>query len=251
MIPYRLALAGGWIDQPFVSRHNLDPRGSMVVISLVPDQPFMDRSGLATSTRLTAVKLWGESLPQRNPAVLMRELYDAENAGKSEPSGSQDMAGLIYPGVSRLDYDFKVEGGVFPADIESNTDPAVTAWLERVIWLIPVAARPEGYNPLGAKNLDPLWIRRLGRSGKDCYEAILAKDIMALGASFNECMQCWEAILPDTVRHPAIQTDLKAILADYQSWYPGAMYSGCGGGYLIVVSEEDVPIGLKIRVRTA
>lgn len=250
MIPYRLALAGGWIDQPFVSRHNPDPRGSMVVISLVPDQAFMDRSGLATSTQTTAVRLWGEALPDRNPAVLMRELYNEENRGKSEPSGSQDMAGIIYPGVSRLDYDFKVEGGIFPAHVKSNTDPATAQWLEKVIWLIPVAPRPEGYNPLETKNLDPLWIRRLGRSGKDCFEAILAKDIMALGASLNECMECWEAILPNTVRHPALEMDLKAILADYQSWYPGAMYSGCGGGYLIVVSEESVPIGLKIKVRT-
>jgi hypothetical protein len=251
MIPYRLALAGGWIDQPFVSRHNSDPLGSMVVVSIVPDQMFLDRSGLATSTRTTAVRLWGETLPRRDPAVLVRELYAEENRGKSEPSGSQDMAGLIYPGVSRLDYDFKVEGGVFPAQVVSNTDPAITRWLEKVTWLIPVAPRPEGYNPLGTKNLDPLWIRRLGRSGKDCYDAILAKDVMALGASLNECMACWEAILPNTVRHPAIETDLKAILADYQHWYPGAMYSGCGGGYLIVVSEEPVPIGLEIKVRTA
>ena len=26
-IPYRLALAGGWIDQPFMSRHNPEPFG--------------------------------------------------------------------------------------------------------------------------------------------------------------------------------------------------------------------------------
>ena len=191
MIPFRLALAGGWIDQPFVSRHNPDPRGSMVVVSLVPDQPFMDRSGLATSTRMTAVELWGQDLPRKDAAALTRKLYRAENTGKSEPSGSQDMAGIIYPGVSRLDYDFKVEGGVFPAHVESNMDPAVAQWLESVIWLIPVAARPEGYTPLGTKNLDPLWIRRLGRSGKDCFDAILARNVMALGASFNECMQCW------------------------------------------------------------
>jgi hypothetical protein len=30
-IPNRLQLAGGWIDQPFVSRHNPQPPGSMVV----------------------------------------------------------------------------------------------------------------------------------------------------------------------------------------------------------------------------
>ena len=32
-IPYRMALAGGWIDQPFVSRHNPAPPGSMVVVA--------------------------------------------------------------------------------------------------------------------------------------------------------------------------------------------------------------------------
>ena len=32
-IPNRLALAGGWIDQPFVSRLNPQPPGSMVVVA--------------------------------------------------------------------------------------------------------------------------------------------------------------------------------------------------------------------------
>ncbi len=36
---------------------------------------------------------------------LSESLYDAENKGRPEPSGSQDMIGLIYPGVNRLDYD--------------------------------------------------------------------------------------------------------------------------------------------------
>jgi hypothetical protein len=81
--------------------------------------------------------------------------------------------------------------------------------------------------------------------------AILAKDAPALGASMNECMRCWEAILPCTVRHPAISVDLKGILKNYQSRYAGAMYSGCGGGYLFVVSEEPVPGALHVQVRRA
>jgi hypothetical protein len=28
------------------------------------------------------------------------------------------------------------------------------------------------------------------------------------------------------------------------------MYSGCGGGYLLVVAEEDVPGAFRARVRT-
>jgi len=250
-IPYRMAFAGGWIDQPFVSQHNPDPPGSMVVVGLKPPFRFMDRSGMATGTREVALRLWKGRLPDRPPAELVRELYAEENRGKGEPSGSQDMIGLIYPGVNRLDFDFAHEGGVFPKHIESNNDPAVARWLEEVIHMVPVAPRPPGYNPLGVKNLDPPWIRRLGQSGKDCYDAILRRDVKALGASLNECMQCWEAILPHTVRHPTVTVDLPGLLSYYQAKYPGAMYSGCGGGYLYVVSERPVPGALRVTVREA
>ena len=248
-IPYRIALAGGWIDQPFVSRLNPTPPGSMVVVSLEPVFPFMERCGLGTSTRKVAMQLWGNQLPDRSPAALVRELYDAENAGRSEPSGSQDMAGLIYPGITRLDYDYAVEGGYFPAHVESNTDPAVARWLESVIHMIPIMQRPDGYGPLGEKHLEAEWIRRLGQTGKDCFNAIATRDAVAVGASLNECMECWSALLPHTVRHPTIKLDLLALLKCYQSRYAGAMYSGCGGGYLFVVSEEPVPGAFQVKVR--
>ncbi len=248
-IPYRLALAGGWIDQPFVSRLNPEPPGSMVVVSLEPDFPFMERCGMATSTRRIAARLWGGELPERNPAELVRQLYELENRGLREPSGSQDMAGLIYPGISRLDYEFTCEGGYFPSHVESNNDPRVAGWLENALHLVPVAPRPAGYNPLGIQQLDVEWIRRLGRSGKDCYNAILARDFQALGASMNETMRCWEALLPHTVRHPTLTVDLMGLLAGYQRRYAGAMYSGCGGGYLFVVSEEEVPGSFHVKIR--
>jgi hypothetical protein len=250
-IPYRMAFAGGWIDQPFVSRHNPRPPGSMVVVGLQPTLRFMDRAGMATGTRKVAEELWPGGLPRRDPAALVRELYAEENRGQAEPSGSQDMIGLIYPGVSRLDYHVEHEGGFFPQHVESNNDPTIARWLEAVIHMVPVAPRPEGYNPLGVKNLDPHWIGRLGQTGKDCYEAILSRDANALGASMNECMNCWEAILPQTVRHPTIPLDLPAILGQYQAKYAGAMYSGCGGGYLYVVSETPVPDSIRVTVRIA
>jgi hypothetical protein len=63
-------------------------------------------------------------------------------------------------------------------------------------------------------------------------------------------MQCWEKLLPHTVRHPLLRVDLPALLKAYQQQYPGAMYSGCGGGYLIVVAHEPVPGAFHIKVRT-
>ncbi len=178
-IPYRMAFAGGWIDQPFVSRHDPAPPGSMVVVALEPLCPFMERAGMATGTRKVADRIWNGRLPDRNPRQLVKELYDAENKGRPEPSGSQDMIGLIYPGVNRLDYDAGFEGGYFPRHVESNNDPDVARWIEKIIHMLPVCPRPEGYNPLGEQHLDPNWVRRLGQSGKDCYDAILHKDARA------------------------------------------------------------------------
>ncbi|HEX3718142.1 MAG TPA: hypothetical protein VH595_09245 [Verrucomicrobiae bacterium] len=248
-IPNRLALAGGWIDQPFVSHLNPKPPGSMVVVSLEPSFQPMERAGFAGGTRAVARQLWKGRIPNRPPEDLVHELYAAENHGRAQPSGSQDMIGLIYPGISRLDYDIAVHEGIFPSHIESLNDPGIARWLERSLFLLPIAPRPDHYNPLEEKHLVPDWIARLGQSGKDCFEAIRRMDINALGASMNECMACWEAILPCVVRHRALRTDLKAVLQKHQRGYPGAMFSGCGGGYLFVASKEPVPGAFQITVR--
>jgi hypothetical protein len=250
-IPNRLQLAGGWIDQPFVSQHNPKPPGSMVVVQIEPDFRPMDRSGIASGTRAVAMKIWKGRLPNRPPEELARELYEVENRGKAEPSGSQDMIGLVYPSVNRLDYDFNHAGGVFPSHIESCNRSKVARWLEKVLHLIPVEPRPDGYNPLTIKNLAPRWVARLGQSGQDCYDAIEKMDAPALGASLNLNMKCWETLLPHVVRHPLIKVDLMPLLKAYQQQYPGAMYSGCGGGYLIVVANEPVPGAFQVSVRTA
>ena len=248
-IPGRMAFAGGWIDQPFVSKHNPDPPGSMVVVGLEPTFMYLERAGMATGTRKVALQLWNGKLPEGDPMELVKELYAAENQDLPDPSGSQDMIGLIYPGVNRLDFDFEHERGLFPCHIESNNDPDIAQWIEDVVHMVPIAMRPPGYSPLGVKNLEPEWVRRLGQTGKDCFDAILAKDVQTLGRSMNDCMECWEQLIPHTVRHPSIEVDLLKILGYYQSRYPGAMYSGCGGGYIYVVSEEPVPGGISVQVR--
>jgi hypothetical protein len=195
------------------------------------------------------MRLWNGGIPQDDPAALVRDLYAAENDGQAYPSGSQDMAGILYPGINRLDYDFNHEGGYFPCHVESNNEPALFAWLEQMIYVVPINQRPAGYYPLEEKNLDPSLICRLGQSGADCFDAIIAKDAQALGNSMCESNHCSQAILPNSVRHPTITIDLMAILRYYQNRYYGAMYSGCGGGYMYVVSEEPVPGGFQVQVR--
>ena len=107
---------------------------------------------MGTSTRKVAMQMWGNEIPEGEPAALMQDLYAAENEGKPSPSGSQDMAGIIYPGVSRLDYDFNHQGGYFPVHVESNNDPDVACWLENVISMLPICQRSMGYDPLEEKS---------------------------------------------------------------------------------------------------
>jgi hypothetical protein len=100
-------LSGKWIDrlrerQPMreliLDMDNPKPLGAMVVVQIEPTFRPMDRSGIASGTRTVATKLWKNKLPNRPPEELVRELYEVENRGKTEPSGSQDMIGLVYPG---------------------------------------------------------------------------------------------------------------------------------------------------------
>jgi hypothetical protein len=224
-IPFRMALAGGWIDQPFVSQFNPSPPGAMVVVSLEPVFNFMDRAGIATSTRRVALEIWNGRLPDREPAELVRELYWAENRNRQNPSGSQDMAGIVYPGISRLEYDFGVEGGIFPARVESCNDPDTVAWLEQTLYILPVYPRPDGYDPLIVRNLVPEWVARLGRTGHECFAAILDRDAAALGAAMTATMDCWKVLLPGNFEHPALTMDL------------------------YVVSDEPVPGGFHPKIR--
>jgi hypothetical protein len=221
----------------------------MVVVAVHPDFRFMDYCGLGTSTRKIAQLLWGSRIPPRPPAELVRELYDEENHGKADPSGSQDMVGLVYPGISRIDYDFRHEGGIFPACVESSTDAAVAEWVQRVINIVPVAPRPAGYNPLEVKHIEPAWVRRLGESGRACFDALVTRDLHGLQESMNQCMRAWATLLPGTVRHSTLTVDLEGILHAYQAEYGGAMYSGCGGGYLYVASDREIPGSFRVRVR--
>jgi hypothetical protein len=64
-------------------------------------------------------------------------------------------------------------------------------------------------------------------------------------------MTAWMTLLPGTVRHRTVTVDLEGILRHYQAEYGGAMYSGCGGGYLFVASDRPVPGSLGFRVRSS
>ena len=101
-IPYRLDLAGGWLDQPYVSKLGA---GAVLTISLEPVIEFNERSGMASSSRRRAIELWQTDLPTGDREKLAKMLFAFENPpGTKIFAGSQDSIGIVYPGLNRLDY---------------------------------------------------------------------------------------------------------------------------------------------------
>ncbi len=237
--PYRACLAGGWMDQPWVSE--ILP-GSVVVAQIWPTIEFNDRSGMATSSRKIAMEMWGDRIPAGDPARNAQLLFGAENPPGSEYiSGSQDHIGLLVPGITRIDY----KGKFWPGHIENTVDPEICEWLSNVLHFAPLQPRPEGYNPILKKNLDPKIIKRLGESGVACYEAILKKNVNHLGESMKESFLAWSEMLPYTVP----EWVMEEVQNNYFPKYSGAITSGSGGGYIVFPSEQEVEGMLKVKVK--
>ncbi|MBL7728343.1 MAG: adenylyltransferase/cytidyltransferase family protein, partial [Dinghuibacter sp.] len=90
-IPFRLDLAGGWLDQPFVSQHF---PGAVLTICIEPEHAFNMRSGMSSSTRNKAIELWQRQIPGGNREQLAKILFAYENPpGTKEVAGSQDALG--------------------------------------------------------------------------------------------------------------------------------------------------------------
>ena len=94
-MPYRLDLAGGWLDQPYVGKI---ASGPVLTISIEPTIEFNERSGMATSTRRKAIELWHIDVPPGNKEKLAKILFSYENSpGTKVISGSQDAIGIVMP----------------------------------------------------------------------------------------------------------------------------------------------------------
>ncbi|MGE5421355.1 MAG: adenylyltransferase/cytidyltransferase family protein [Chloroflexota bacterium] len=237
--PYRLCLAGGWLDQPWVSK--VYP-GPVIVAQIWPTIEFDNRSGLATSSREVAIRLWGDRYPDGDATENARLLFGAENPpGREYVSGSQDHLGLLLPGINRLYY----EGAYWPSLIENETGKDICDWLSEVLWLVKLTPRPAGYDPIREKHLEKPFVRELASSAELCWEGIRDKDVEKLGKGLTGTYLSWKKILPLTV-----PDDIMAIMErEYFPVFPGAITSGSGGGYIIVASGKHVPDGIKIKVR--
>jgi cytidyltransferase-like protein len=239
-IPFRLDLAGGWLDQPFVSEFY---PGSVITISIEPDYDFNDRSGMSSSTRKKAIQLWQTDIPDGDAELRAKTLFSFENPpGTKYVSGSQDSIGIVLPGVNKLDYE---SGEYWPSQINKINERPILEFIEKHLWFITLSPRLSDYNVLSGTIINTPNAKALADAANDCWQAIMEKDAVAFGLAFRKSFEAQIAMFPNMVNDT-----INEQIEEYRHSALGWKLSGAGGGgYLVIVSEEPVPNALQIRIR--
>jgi cytidyltransferase-like protein len=238
LLPYRIDLAGGWLDQPFVS--SLHP-GPVLTASIEPTVAFNQRSGMATSTRNRALELWGPRLPTGEPEKLARVLFAYDNPpGTACVAGSQDAIGIVFPGLASSCY----QGEYWPARIEHINDEDTFQFLEDALYLFPLGPRDTDYDPLRGKQLTVAGAKALAEAAEACWQALRIRDLRAFGEAVRRSFEAQVSLFPG-MRTSAVDDAISQHNAAL-----GWKVSGAGGGgYLIVVSDRPIQSAVRIHIR--
>lgn len=239
-LPYRVDIAGTWIDQPYVSEFG---HGWAITASIEPTVEFMERGGMSTSTRNTAKKIWPYELPNYNEEMLARLLFCFENdpENKGHVSGAQDAIGICCSGLTRHYYD----GHYWPVKIESCHDEAILSWLESHICLVPMFPRRPGCSVVEGKDINPDKVKALTSAADRCWDAIMARDLKAFAAAFRDSFDAQVAMFP-AMMQPGVQEHIDHWADKALAW---KMLGAGGGGHLALVVDE-IPEGtIPIKIR--
>ena len=240
-LPYRVDIAGTWIDQPYVSEHG---SGWALTASIEPTEEFMERGGMSTSTRNAARKIWPYELPNYNEEMMARLLFCFENDPENEGhiSGAQDAIGICMSGLNRHYYD----GHYWPVKIESCHDEAILDWLENHICLVPMFPRRPGCSVVEGKDITPEKVSRLTEAAERCWHAVMARDLGGFAEAFRDSFNAQIAMFP-AMMQPGVQEYI-------DRWSPKAlawkMLGAGGGGYLALVTDRIPDNGvIRIKIR--
>ncbi len=239
-MPYRIDLAGTWIDQPYVSKYY---PGAAITASLEPTIEFNERSGMATSTRKKAIELWNNHLPLEFPEKLAKTLFRYDNdPGTKEVSGSQDSIGITMPGINKFFYE---KGKYWPSKFDNLTDLDSIRWLEEKIHMVTLWPRPADFNVLKDTFINTENVRKLAEAADLAWDGLTEKNISKFTRGFLDSFNAQIRMFPKMM-NPEIQRVIDQYKDKALAW---KLAGAGGGGYLILISETDIPNSFKIKIR--
>ncbi len=238
-LPYRIDLAGTWIDQPYVSKYH---PGWAITLSLEPIIEYNERCGMSSSTRNAAKKIWPFQLPFEKPEKLAEILFHYENKPGSEIiSGAQDSIGICMPGLTRHFY----SGEHWPTKIESIHDDEILDWLENHIRMVLLWPREDGLDLLKETYINKENVLQLSEAAENCWQGIVNKDLNLFAKSFLDSFHAQTTMFPNMI-NSKIQRVIDSYKGEAVAW---KLAGAGGGGYLIMVSENPIKNAMKIKIR--
>ena len=238
-LPYRIDLAGTWIDQPYVSEYH---PGWAITLSLEPIIEYNERCGMSTSTRNAAKKIWPYHLPLEKPEMLAEILFKFENTpGSKIISGAQDSIGICMPGLVRHYYD----NAFWPKKFESVHDEKIITWLEDHLYMVLLWPREKGLDLLKETYINTENVKALANAAERCWEAIMNRDLESFASAFLDSFNAQVKMFP-----AMINNEVQRAIDEYKDGALGWKLAGAGGGgYMILVSKEPIKGAMRIKVR--
>ena len=197
---------------------------------------------MASSTRRSAIDLWGPRIPAGEYEKLAKILFCYDNPpGTEEISGSQDAIGIVFPGLAKAWY----EGEYWPTRIDTVQDEAAVQFVESSLYLITLGPRQAGFSVLADTDITPPKAQALSDATEACWEAILEQDIVRFGHYFRKSFEAQIAMFPNMMNNAVAK-----LIDKYRDRALGWKLSGAGGGgYLILVADQPVENAVRVVAR--
>jgi cytidyltransferase-like protein len=227
-IPESLTLAGGWLEHPAISR--LAP-GSALTLSIHP------LPATSSALRSAALELWNARLPADRPEKLARMLFGYANLpGAKVRHGSSAALGLTCPGLTRADY----AGKTWPARISSLQDETVLKFIEDSLYFLPFDPQPRS---LPGIHITPAAAQAHARAAEACWQALIERDLPALGRSLLESLEA---------RAPRLRADQQNLIDRTRQRAAGFDLCELGSqAGLLLVCDKPIENAVRLSIRRA
>jgi galactokinase len=146
------------------------------------------------------------------------------------------------PGINRFFYDM---GKYWPSKFENISDLSTINWLEGHVSMVTLWPRPEGFNVLKETYINTENVRQLTDAAEMAWDGLIKKDIKLFSRGFLASFQSQIRMFPAMI-NPEIQKVIDQYKGKALAW---KLAGAGGGGYLILISEKEIPNSFKIKIR--
>jgi hypothetical protein len=146
------------------------------------------------------------------------------------------------PGINRFFYD---KGKYWPSKFETVTDPEIISWLEERLFMVTLWPRPADFLVLTETNINKPDVKSLTEAADLAWEGLITKNISLFSKGFLDSFNAQIRMFPKMVNRK-----IEKVIRSYNDQALAWKLSGAGGGgYLMLISEKEIPNSFKIKIR--